>query len=59
MVPLSASKLNMAKFAEFLCVIYTHCRVSGRFAKAYLYGPEMKVAWNLLGYFVSSFKMRS
>jgi hypothetical protein len=59
MVPLRLQNLIWRKYAQFLCARYTHCLVAGSFAEAYLHVPEMKIAWNLLGYFVSAFKMRS
>jgi len=57
--PLRLQNLIWQKFAPFLCARYTHCLISGSFAEAYLYGPEMKLVWNLLRYFVSAFKMQS
>ena len=57
--PLRLQNLMWRKFAQFVCARYTHCLVARGFVEAYLHRPEMKIARNLLGYFVSAFKMRS
>jgi acetone carboxylase gamma subunit len=57
--PLRLQNLIWRKSAQFFCARYTHCLVAGSFAEAYLHGPEMKIAWNLLRYSVSAFKMCS